>query len=239
MPGGVRWEKPLRVRQACFLFWFVHRRKFPDSSPDMVKHSPVLMARFFTPERFGRPQVLASCLLLVFLAQCLWLVERGTARRAWIRKSTVWNAGWRSGIAEWLAGRLDLAADLDQKDVNATESGSFLLRAELRTDGYDASFAPVVSDRRGPAVAQPGPAASLKTSSSALAGGVALFVFGLLLGASLWYVARRLFGNAGGYIALALYCFSPGIVRSSALWFAEPEVGPPGEHSAQFSPPSP
>jgi hypothetical protein len=40
-----------------------------------------------------------------------------------------------------------------------------------------------------------------------------------------WYVSRRLFGNAGGYVALALYCFSPGIVRSSALWFAEPEVG--------------
>ena len=50
-------------------------------------------------------------------------------------------------------------------------------------------------------------------------------VFGLLLGASLWYVARRLFGNAGGYVALALYCFSPGIARSCALWFAEPEVG--------------
>ena len=50
-------------------------------------------------------------------------------------------------------------------------------------------------------------------------------MFGLLLGASLWYVARRLFGNAGGYVALTLYCFSPGIVRSSALWFAEPEVG--------------
>jgi len=35
-------------------------------------------------------------------------------------------------------------------------------------------------------------------------------LFGLLLGASLWYVSHRLYGNAGGYIALALYCFSPG-----------------------------
>jgi hypothetical protein len=32
---------------------------------------------------------------------------------------------------------------------------------------------------------------------------------GLLLGASLWYVARRLYGNIGGYVALGLYCFSP------------------------------
>jgi hypothetical protein len=33
--------------------------------------------------------------------------------------------------------------------------------------------------------------------------------FGWLLGASIWYVTRRLYGNAGGYLALALYCFSP------------------------------
>jgi len=31
---------------------------------------------------------------------------------------------------------------------------------------------------------------------------------GLLLGGSLWYVSHRLYGNVGGYIALALYCFS-------------------------------
>jgi hypothetical protein len=50
-------------------------------------------------------------------------------------------------------------------------------------------------------------------------------VFGLLLGASLWYVSRRLYGNAGGFIALTLYCFSPGILRSSTLWLAQPEMG--------------
>ncbi len=45
------------------------------------------------------------------------------------------------------------------------------------------------------------------------------FLFcGLMLGASLWYVARRLYGNFGGFIALALYSFSPIIVaRSSQL----------------------
>jgi len=45
-----------------------------------------------------------------------------------------------------------------------------------------------------------------------------------LLGASVWYVSRRLYGNAGGYIALALYCFSPAVVRSSALWVAPPDI---------------
>jgi len=36
--------------------------------------------------------------------------------------------------------------------------------------------------------------------------------FGLWLGAALWWVARRLFDDAGGYVALALYCSSPAMV---------------------------
>ena len=40
--------------------------------------------------------------------------------------------------------------------------------------------------------------------------------FGAMLGASLWYVSRRLYGNAGGYIALTLYCFSPGMILAVA-----------------------
>ncbi|HYG98352.1 MAG TPA: hypothetical protein VD837_04420 [Terriglobales bacterium] len=45
------------------------------------------------------------------------------------------------------------------------------------------------------------------------------FIFaGALLGASLWYVSRRLYGNAGGYVALTLYSFSaPLILRWSAI----------------------
>ena len=43
---------------------------------------------------------------------------------------------------------------------------------------------------------------------------------GVLLGASLWYVARRLYGNIGGYVAIVLYCFSPLTIGSAS------EVGP-------------
>ena len=39
--------------------------------------------------------------------------------------------------------------------------------------------------------------------------------FGLWLGGALWWVARRLFGDLGGYVALALYCFSPPILIAS------------------------
>ncbi len=37
---------------------------------------------------------------------------------------------------------------------------------------------------------------------------------GCILGAGLWWVTRRLYGNLGGYTALALYCFSPAILRA-------------------------
>jgi hypothetical protein len=47
-------------------------------------------------------------------------------------------------------------------------------------------------------------------------------ISGLLLGASLWYVARRLYGNTGGYIALGLYAFNPAVV--SHMSFASAEV---------------
>jgi hypothetical protein len=41
------------------------------------------------------------------------------------------------------------------------------------------------------------------------------FLFaGCLLGAGLWWVTRRLYGNLGGYTALALYCFSPAVLKA-------------------------
>src|SRR4029077_13615461 len=47
---------------------------------------------------------------------------------------------------------------------------------------------------------------------------------GLFLGASLWYVARRLCGNTGGFIALTLYAFSPSLIQAAAVWQTEPEI---------------
>lgn len=44
---------------------------------------------------------------------------------------------------------------------------------------------------------------------------------GVMLGASLWYVARRLYGNLGGYVALGLYVFSPTIITHSGQVNAE------------------
>jgi hypothetical protein len=41
------------------------------------------------------------------------------------------------------------------------------------------------------------------------------FLFaGCALGGCIWWVSRRLYGNLGGYTALALYCFSPAILKA-------------------------
>jgi hypothetical protein len=41
------------------------------------------------------------------------------------------------------------------------------------------------------------------------------FLFcGCILGAGLWWVTRRLYGNMGGYVALSLYCFSPSVLKA-------------------------
>src|SRR6202142_638972 len=185
------------------------------------------MVRFFSRERFGRPQVLAACLLLVFLAQCLLLVGKGgrpgTGNLAEIyrlqRGSALWNGRGAPEI------NIPVAPPTPEKERIAKESDASL-RPGLENRGYDAyhsqlwyliAAAPLW---RRPASLQPENIRALHWSAA-----LPYLMFGLLLGASLWYVARRLFGNVGGYVALALYCFSPGIIRSCALWFAEPEVG--------------
>jgi hypothetical protein len=44
---------------------------------------------------------------------------------------------------------------------------------------------------------------------------VPFVIFGVWLGAALWWVARRLFDDMGGYVALGLYCSSPAMVMIS------------------------
>jgi hypothetical protein len=49
------------------------------------------------------------------------------------------------------------------------------------------------------------------------------FLFaGFVLGGCIWWVTRRLYGNLGGYTALALYCFSPAVLRACVA--PNPEV---------------
>src|ERR1017187_6056620 len=64
----------------------------------MVKHSPSFMSAFFSRERFGRPQILAASLLLVFLAQCIWLIGRSASS---IEVNSVDSFRVQEGLRQW------------------------------------------------------------------------------------------------------------------------------------------
>jgi hypothetical protein len=174
------------------------------------------MTRFFTRERFGRPQFLAGLLLLIFLAQSAWLVD----------------AELSASAAPGASEQLRIAAGWQQLHGGSIAGAPYpdppsSLPIEVSTnDGFDTQHSPLLSlVTAAPLLAWPQPV--LDPESSPCLRWLPRLPFlacGLLLGASLWYVARRLCGNTGGFLALTLYCFSPSMIQSSAVWHTEPEI---------------
>jgi hypothetical protein len=179
------------------------------------------MTRFFTRERFGRPQFLAGALLLAFLAQGIWLVhselsapEFGAATTPAASEQVRIAAGWRQLHGGSIAG------------APYPDAQSTLPLEVSQTDGFDTEHSPLLSlVTAAPLLAWP--QRLLDPQSSPYWRWLPRLPFlacGLLLGASLWYVARRLCGNTGGFLALTLYCFSPSMIQASAVWHTEPEI---------------
>ena len=160
---------------------------------------------------FNLPQRIAACLLAAFLAQGLWLTvhQKMTdrdyqyarcGREMWERPSQL--AGYftscgniHDGILAYrLAGlplTLNLLAErgLDhfrKPEDKVVQTGGVLSSWELRHQ--------------------------LRYTLLLLR--LPFLAAGCLLGAGLWWVTRRLYGNLGGYTALALYCFSPAVLRA-------------------------
>src|SRR5579864_82413 len=176
------------------------------------------MGKFLTRERFGRPQVLAGFLLLGFLAQCGWLLVRGTEPLE-MDSSHLFRIV--EGLQQWSGDSV-----AGTPSVERLETGTPTPPEVDLNDGFDPNHSPLWYLLASlPLLGWTG---TTKAGSFHYWGWLArapYLIFGVLLGASLWYVARRLYGNAGGYIALALYCFSPVILRSSTLYSAQPELG--------------
>ena len=166
----------------------------------------------------GRPQWIAGALLLAFLAQCAWLVSRSLQAREidlreWYRLDT--------GLRRWHNSPRPSATP----DVDSLVGPGPPPRIR-DNDGFDPDHSALwylISS--APLLLWPGRFQSETLPDWGWLARIPHFVFGALLGASLWYVARRLYGNEGGFVALTLYCFSPGVIRATALWFAEPEIG--------------
>src|SRR5580698_11141146 len=191
-------------------------------SPIIPGHGKTLavpfMSKFLTRERFGRPQVLAGFLLLGFLAQCTWLLVRGT-EPAEIESSQLFRVV--EGLQQWSGESV-----AGTPSVERMEAGTPTPPEVEQNDGYDPNHSPLWYLLASvPLLGWTGTGQSGSFHYWGWLARTPYLIFGLLLGASLWYVARRLYGNAGGYIALTLYCVSPVILLSSTLYAAQPEMG--------------
>jgi hypothetical protein len=136
--------------------------------------------------KFGRPQLFATLLLLVFLAQSVWL-----ALHVEPLEPEVQAYG---------------AAMSPQINRNQPQQHSAAVLALLR--GVGATQLLALSWE-------------LPGHFTLLAIRLPFLFFGWFLGASIWWVARRLYSNAGGYVALSLYVFSPLMLRASSIATAD------------------
>src|SRR5271165_2978523 len=170
------------------------------------------MRPYFTRERFGRPQFLAGLLLLCFLGQALWLVHaelRAGHEPDWPEEVRI-GEGWK----QW-HGRGVAAAPYLNPDANIA----------VTLDSFDTEHSPLLYlVSAGPLLAWPKDFAGDSAQYWRWLPRIPFLACGVFLGASLWYVARRLCGNTGGFVALTFYCFSPSLIQATAVWHTEPEI---------------
>jgi hypothetical protein len=174
------------------------------------------MQPYFTRERFGRPQFIAGMLLLCFFAQALWLVhaEMQTGREPDGAEALRIGEGWKQWHGRGIAGAplLD-PVGIAQDPLSGDNNGFDTEHSPLL---YLASAAPLLT---WPQHFESDSAAYWRWLPR-----IPFLACGIFLGASLWYVARRLCGNTGGFVALTFYCFSPSLLQASAVWHSEPEI---------------
>jgi hypothetical protein len=179
------------------------------------------MRDFFTRQHFGRPQFLAGALLCLFFAQAVWLANaelRGTSGPEESEAIRI-REGWKQLHGRGLAANpfLEGTASENPAQPSGDGNGAQDFDRDHSPLGYLVSAAPLLVWPRN--------AFDAKTAKYWMwLPRIPFLVCGLLLGASLWYVARRLCSNAGGLVALALYCFSPSMIQATALWHTEPEL---------------
>jgi hypothetical protein len=150
----------------------------------------------------GRPQRYAALLLLVFAAQCLWTIQRQPLTERELQYAQCGRALWEGpASSEGVAPLANLG------------DGSFACRV---------AGVPLVLLHLLPAQRTVSRAWQTQTavrSANSRAANLLLHLpfvlFGVWLGGGIWWVARRLYGNEGGFFALALYCFSPEMLRLS------------------------
>jgi hypothetical protein len=164
--------------------------------------------------QIGRPQRLAALLLLCFLAECLWVVNRQQLTPEDYRYARCGREMWEKPSP--LAGYFTSCGNLNGDGTFAYRVAGLPLTAQrLTLLAVDKLRSP--EDRVYASGSLNGSTweARHELGSVTWLMHLPFVLFAAWLGAGLWWVARRLFGNEGGFFALGLYCFCPEVVRSA------------------------
>ena len=162
--------------------------------------------------QIGRPQRLAALLLLLFLAQCLWVIGHQELSTTDYRFAQCGREMWERPSP--LAGYFTTCGNLNGDGTFAYRVAGFPLTAQrLTLLAIDHFRAPANRLYSGGSLNGSTWEARHQLASVIYLIHLPFVLFAVWLGGGLWWVARRLFGNEGGFFALGLYCFCPAIVR--------------------------
>jgi hypothetical protein len=166
--------------------------------------------------RFNLPQRIAAALLAAFLLQGFWLVSRQTLTDSDYQYARCGRETWEKPSP--LAGYYTSCGNIHDGILVYRLAGLPLTLNLLLERGFDLFRSP--ENRLFQNVAQ-NSAAELSTwelrhqmTHILLLLRLPFLFAGFLLGGCIWWVTRRLYGNLGGYTALALYCFSPAVLKA-------------------------
>jgi Dolichyl-phosphate-mannose-protein mannosyltransferase len=160
----------------------------------------------------GRPQRLAALLLLIFFSECLWVISHQQLNTDDYRFARCGREMWERPSP--IAGYYTTCGNLNGDGTFAYRVAGLPLTLQrltlLATDHFRAP-----DNRLYPGGTLNGSTweARHQLSSVKYLMHVPFALFAVWLGAGLWWVARRLFGNEGGFLALGLYCFCPAVVH--------------------------
>ena len=164
---------------------------------------------------FNLPQRVAACMLLLFLAQGFWLTGRQTLSDRDYQYARCGREMWERPSP--LAGYFTSCGNIRDGVLAYRVAGLPLTLNFLAQRGMDRFRKPEDRVVQGPI----GEGAGLTTwelrhqmTHVLLLLRLPFLACGCVLGGGLWWVTRRLYGNMGGYVALALYCFSPAILKA-------------------------
>jgi hypothetical protein len=178
--------------------------------------------------RFNLPQRIAAALLAAFLLQGFWLISRQTLTDSDYQYARCGRETWEKPSP--LAGYYTSCGNIHDGILVYRLAGLPLTLNLLLERGFDLFRSPEnrLFQNDAQNVAQ-NSAAELSTwelrhqmTHILLLLRLPFLFAGFLLGGCIWWVTRRLYGNLGGYTALALYCFSPAILKACVA--PNPEV---------------